>query len=149
MTTSAPRMMFVNLPVSDLSRSRAYFAELGFAFNDVFSDSKAASLVVNDQAIVMLLDRSFFGTFVDRAVADDSSVEVAVGLSASSREEVDALVDRAISLGGSPVREPQDEGFMYGRSFYDLDGHLWELIWMDPAAVSPPPPTAGTNGAGT
>ena len=86
---------------------------------------------------------------VDRAVADDSSVEVAVGLSASSREEVDALVDRAISLGGSPVREPQDEGYMYGRSFYDLDGHLWELIWMDPAAVSPPPATPGTSGLGT
>ena len=149
MTTSAHRMMFVNLPVSDLSRSRAYFAELGFAFNDVFSDSKAASLVVNDQAIVMLLDRSFFGTFVDRPVADDSSVEVGVGLSAATREEVDALVDRAIALGGSPACEPQDEGYMYGRSFYDLDGHLWELIWMDPAAVTPPPPTTGTNGAGT
>jgi hypothetical protein len=129
-------MMFVNLPVSDLAKARAYFTELGFAFNDVFSDSKAASLVVNDQAIVMLLDRSFFGTFVDRPVADDASVEVAVGLSATSRDEVDALVERAITLGGSPACEPQDEGYMYGRSFYDLDGHLWELIWMDPAAVA-------------
>jgi predicted lactoylglutathione lyase len=135
-TTSAPRMMFVNLPVSDLSRSRAYFGELGFAFNEAFSDGNAASLVVNDQAVVMLLARPFFSTFAGKPVADASSVEVAVALSASSRDEVDALVDRAIALGGSPVREPQDEGFMYGRSFYDLDGHLWELIWMDPAAVA-------------
>ncbi|WP_240755455.1 VOC family protein [Nocardioides iriomotensis] len=136
MTTSAPRMMFVNLPVSDLERSRAYFGELGFAFNDVFSDSNAASLVINEQAIVMLLARPFFSTFVSKPVADDSCVEVAVALSADSRDEVDALVDKALALGGSPVREPQDEGFMYGRSFYDLDGHLWELIWMDPAAVA-------------
>lgn len=136
MTTSAPRMMFVNLPVSDLERSKSYFRELGFSFNDVFSDDRAASLVVNDQAIVMLLARSFFSTFVSKPVADDSSVEVAVALSAASRDEVDHLVDKAISLGGAPVREPQDEGYMYGRSFYDLDGHLWELIWMDPAAVA-------------
>jgi predicted lactoylglutathione lyase len=128
--------MFVNLPVSDLARSRAYFHELGFTFNDVFSDSNVASLVVNEQAIVMLLARPFFSTFVSKPVADDSCVEVAVALSADSRDEVDALVDKALALGGSPVREPQDEGYMYGRSFYDLDGHLWELIWMDPAAVA-------------
>lgn len=130
------RMMFVNLPVTDLAKSRAYFAELGFEFNDVFSDSNAASLVVNEQAVVMLLARPFFSTFVSKPVADDSSVEVAVALSADSRADVDSLVDKALALGGSPVREPQDEGYMYGRSFYDLDGHLWELIWMDPAAVA-------------
>lgn len=129
------RMMFVNLPVADLVKSRAYFTALGFEFNDVFSDDNAASLVVSDQAVVMLVARPFFGSFTSKPVADDSSVEVAVALSAASRAEVDTLVDRALTLGGTPVRQPLDEGFVYGRSFYDLDGHLWEFIWMDPAAA--------------
>jgi predicted lactoylglutathione lyase len=133
------RMMFVNLPVADLARSRAYFTQLGFDFNDRFSDDRAASLVVNDQAVVMLLSRPFFSTFVSKPVADDSCVEVAVALSASSRDDVDRLVDRAIALGGAPVRAPQDEGFMYGRSFYDLDGHHWEVMWMSPEAVESGP----------
>ena len=130
------RMIFVNLPVADLEKSVAYFTELGFSFNAQFTDEKATAMVVSDQAFVMLLAKPFFSTFTDKAVADASaSTEVAVGLSAESRQEVDALVDKAAALGGAPCGQPQDHGYMYGRAFYDLDGHLWEFIWMDPTAV--------------
>ena len=127
-------MIFVNLPVQDLDKSVAFFTELGFDFNAAFTDENATCMVVSDQAFVMLLVRPFFATFTRKEVADASVTETTVGLSAGSREEVDALVDRALALGGTAVTPPQDEGYMYGRSFYDLDGHLWDFIWMDPAA---------------
>ena len=127
-------MIFVNLPVQDLDKSVAFFTELGFDFNAAFTDENATCMVVSEQAFVMLLVRPFFATFTRKAVADASVTETTVGLSAGSREEVDALVDRALALGGTAVTAPQDEGYMYGRSFYDLDGHLWDFIWMDPAA---------------
>jgi uncharacterized protein len=128
------RMIFVNLPVQDLDKSVAFFTELGFDFNAAFTDENATCMVVSEQAFVMLLVRPFFATFTRKEVADASVTETTVGLSAGSREEVDALVDRALALGGTAVTPPQDEGYMYGRSFYDLDGHLWDFIWMDPAA---------------
>jgi predicted lactoylglutathione lyase len=128
------RMIFVNLPVQDLDKSVAFFTELGFDFNAAFTDENATCMVVSEQAFVMLLVRPFFATFTRKEVADASVTEATVGLSAGSREEVDALVDRALALGATSVTPPQDEGYMYGRSFYDLDGHLWEFIWMDPAA---------------
>jgi len=127
-------MIFVNLPVQDLDKSVAFFTELGFDFNAAFTDENATCMVVSEQAFVMLLVRPFFATFTRKEVADASVTETTVGLSAGSREEVDALVDRALALGGTAVTPPQDEGYMYGRSFYDLDGHLWDFIWMDPAA---------------
>ena len=130
-----PRMIFVNLPVDDLAKSRAFFSGLGFEFNDVFSDANAASLVVSEQAIVMLLLRPFFARFTRKEVAGPTVTEAALVLSADSRDEVDDLVERALALGASPAGEAQDEGYMYGRSFHDLDGHLWEFIWMDPAAA--------------
>ena len=130
------RMIFVNLPVQDLDASVDFFTRLGFRFNQQFTDENATCLVVSDQACVMLLVRRFFGTFTTKDVADASSTtEVVLAVSAESREEVDTLVDQALALGGSPTTDPQDEGFMYGRSFYDLDGHAWEVIWMDPASV--------------
>ena len=128
------RMIFVNLPVQDLDKSVAFFTELGFDFNAAFTDENATCMVVSEQAFVMLLVRPFFATFTSKEVADASVTETTVGLSAGSREEVDALVDRALALGATAVTPPQDEGYMYGRSFYDLDGHLWDFIWMDPAA---------------
>jgi predicted lactoylglutathione lyase len=131
------RTIFVNLPVDDLAESVAFFTELGLSFNAQFTDDRATCMVVGDQAFVMLLDRPFFASFTRREVAAPNVTECAVGLSAESREEVDRLVDRALALGAAPAADPQDQGFMYGRSFHDLDGHLWELIWMDPAA-SPP-----------
>jgi predicted lactoylglutathione lyase len=132
------RMIFVNLPVDDLATSIAFFTELGFSFNAQFTDERTTCMVVGDQAFVMLLDRPFFGSFTHHEVAGPGVSECAVGLSADSRDEVDLLVDRAFALGAVPAGATQDEGFMYGRSFHDLDGHLWELIWMDPAATPPP-----------
>ena len=130
------RLIFVNLPVADLTRSVDFFTDLGFTFNSQFTDENATCMVVSDQAFVMLLVRPFFSTFVTKEVADPAATTGAIlGLSAASRDEVDALVDRALELGGAPTKEPQDEGFMYGRSFYDLDGHAWEVMWMDPSAV--------------
>ena len=130
------RMVFLNLPVKDLDKSVAYFTQLGFTFNPQFTDENATAMVVSEQAIVMLLVEPFFKTFTGKEIADPAThTEAIVGLSAESREEVDALCDRAIELGGSVAGEPQDHGFMYGRSFHDLDGHLWEFIWMDPAAA--------------
>ena len=128
-------MIFVNLPVQDLDKSVAFFTELGFDFNAAFTDENATCMVVSEQAFVMLLVRPFFATFTRKEVADASVTETTVGLSAGSREEVDALVDRALHLGGAPALPANDEGYMYGRSFYDLDGHAWEVIWMDPASV--------------
>ena len=131
------RMIFVNLPVQDLTRSTDFFTRLGFTFNQQFTDENATCMVISDHACVMLLVRPFFGSFTTKDVADASSAtEVVLAVSAESREEVDTLVDQAIALGGSPTRDAQDEGYMYGRSFYDLDGHAWEVMWMDPAAVS-------------
>jgi predicted lactoylglutathione lyase len=130
------RMIFVNLPVQDLTKSADFFASLGFEFNEQFSDDNATCMVVNEQACVMLLVTPFFAGFTTKEVADAASgTEAIIAVSAGSREEVDALVDKALALGGGPAKEPHDQGFMYGRSFYDLDGHAWEVIWMDTGAV--------------
>jgi uncharacterized protein len=125
------RMMFVNLPVADVARSRSFFADLGFTFNEQFSDGKAACMVVNDSAFVMLLDRDFFATFTSRPVADaTAATEVLVAVSTDSRADVDRVVEAAVTAGGSEVRPPMDEGFMYQRSIADPDGHVWEVLWM-------------------
>ena len=129
------RMIFVNLPVDDLEKSVAFFSSLGFEFNAAFTDEKATCMVLSEHACVMLLVRPFFATFTTKALADAGSTEAILAVSAQSREEVDALVDQALSLGGTPAMPASDEGFMYGRSFYDLDGHAWEVMWMDPVAV--------------
>jgi predicted lactoylglutathione lyase len=129
------RMIFVNLPVRDLRASVDFFTRLGFGFNQQFSDERATCMVLNDQACVMLLVRPFFATFTPKDVADASTTEAILAVSAESRDEVDALVDKALSLGGTAAKEPADQGYMYGRSFHDLDGHAWEVMWMDPHAA--------------
>ncbi len=130
------RMIFVNLPVQDLTKSVDFFSRLGFTFNQRFTDENATCMVVSEQACVMLLVRPFFATFTTKEIADAAThTEAILALSADSREDVDTLVDQALALGGSVAKEPSDEGFMYGRSFYDLDGHAWEVLWMDPATV--------------
>ena len=129
------RMIFVNLPVGDLRASVDFFTRLGFEFNQQFSDERATCMVLNDQACVMLLVRPFFATFTTKDVADASTTEAILAVSAESRDEVDALVDKALSLGGTAANEPADQGYMYGRSFHDLDGHAWEVMWMDPHAA--------------
>ncbi|MFJ8110825.1 VOC family protein [Streptomyces sp. NPDC096132] len=137
MTTPAyQQMIFVNLPVNDLDASKKFFTELGYSINPQFSDDNAASVVISDTIVAMLLTKPFYSTFTKKEIADATKTsEVLVALSAESREKVDELVDRALSLGGSPSGQTQDMGFMYGRSFDDLDGHIWEIVWMDPSAV--------------
>jgi len=130
------QMIFVNLPVNDLGASKKFFTELGYTINPQFSDDNAASIVISDTIVAMLLTKPFYATFTQKEIADATKTsEVLVALSAESREKVDELVDKALGAGGSPAGQTQDLGFMYGRSFDDLDGHTWEVVWMDPAAI--------------
>ncbi|OZC84569.1 MULTISPECIES: VOC family protein [Nocardiaceae] len=130
------RMLFANMPVKDVTATRAFFGGLGFEFNDVFSDENCVSMVVSEQATVMFLAEPRFKDFISDAITDTTqSREVLMCISADSRDEVDSLVDAAITAGGSSWMEPQDHGFMYGRAFRDLDNHVWEVMWMDPSAV--------------
>lgn len=125
--------IFVNLPVKDLERTKAFFSKLGYTFNKQFTDEKAACMVISEDIFAMLLTEPFFIGFIpNKEIADTSkSKEVLIALSKSSRQQVDELVDKAISAGGKQFREPEDHGFMYARSFEDPDGHVWEVIWMD------------------
>lgn len=130
------RMLFVNLAVRDLKKSMEFFSKLGFEFNPKFTDEKAACMILSEQAFVMLLSEPFFKTFTKRELADTSrQTEGLFCLSCSSRAEVDELVKKAIAAGGKHAMDAQDHGFMYGWSFYDLDGHHWEVMWMDPKAA--------------
>lgn len=132
------RKVFINLPVADLDRSKAFFAALGFGFNPQFTDEKAACMVLSSEGFVMLLRREFFATFTQRAVANAvQATEVMVALSCESRDEVSRLTEIALENGGSAAMPPNDYGFMYQSSFYDLDGHHWELAWMDPSHLKP------------
>src|SRR6185312_5190497 len=127
------RLLFLNLPVADLTASRAFFAELGFEFNEKFCDEGAACMVVSDQAYVMLLQRDRFADFVTKPLADPATeTALTACVSATHRTEVDSLADTALTAGATPAKDPQDYGFMYQRSFHDPDGHLWEIAWMDP-----------------
>lgn len=133
-------MIFVNLPVADLPRSMRFFETLGYGFNKQFTDDTAACLVISEHICAMLLTHDKFRQFTDKAIADATKVtEVLTCLSAESRNAVDALVDKAVNAGASEPRPPVDYGFMYGRAFDDLDGHTWEIMWMDPAHVQPAP----------
>ena len=136
MTTTTPRKLFVNLAVRDLERSKRFFSTLGFGFNPKFTDDKAACMIVSDEAYVMLLTEPMFRTFTKRQPCDTTrQTEGLFALSCASRPEVDHLVKTAVAAGGTHAMEPQDHGFMYGWSFYDPDGHHWEVFWMDPKAV--------------
>ena len=135
MATSA-RKIFVNLPVKDLDTPMTFFKALGFSFNAQFTDDTATSMVINDDIYVMLLTHKKFKEFTPKAIADTSKTsEVLTCLSAESKDEVNKMADAALRAGGQKLREPQDYGFMYERSFQDPDGHIWEIMWMDPAAV--------------
>ncbi len=137
MATSRARKMFVNLPVRDLKTSMEFFSKLGFEFNLQFTDDKAACMVVSGEAFVMLLAERFFRTFTKRAICDAAThTEALLAVSCESRGEVDELVRTALTVGGGPALDPVDHGFMYGWSFYDLDGHHWEVLWMDPKVAS-------------
>jgi predicted lactoylglutathione lyase len=131
------RMTFINLPVKDLAKARAFFGSVGFSFDEQFTDENASRVIISDDASVMLEVEPFFGGFIaPQSVADTSaSREVIVGLSADSREEVDDLVGKAVSAGAQELGDAQDDGFMYMRGFLDLDGHQWSFIHMDMAAI--------------
>jgi len=130
------RKLFVNIAVHDLAKSMEFFSALGFTFNKQFTDEKAACMVVSDDAYFMLLTEPFFRSFANREPADPMRVtEGMFALSCNSRAEVDEMVRRAIDAGGTHAKDPIDHGFMYGWSFHDLDGHHWEVLWMDPNAV--------------
>ncbi len=136
MATQTQRLMFLNLAVEDLQRSIAFFRDLGFEFDQRFTDETATCMVVSDHAFVMLLVRDRFRDFTKRELADPRThTEAITALSAESREGVDELVEKALAAGGSAANDPMDMGFMYGRSFYDPDGHLWEVVWMDVDAM--------------
>ncbi|PVC70393.1 VOC family protein [Streptomyces sp. CS081A] len=133
----APQSIFVNLPVKDLDASKAFFEKLGYSFNPQFSDDTAACLVISDTIFAMLLTEKKFKEFTapGKEISDATkATEVLITLSAESREKADELADAALAAGGTLAKDPMDMGFMYGRSFTDLDGHHWEVFWMDPAA---------------
>ena len=131
-----PRKLFVNLPIENVQRTIDFFEALGFTFNPQFTDASATAMLVGEDAYCMLLAKDKFTSFSKRPLGDPQKETSAIfALGVNSREEVDAMVKKAIALGGTHALEPQDHGFMYGWSFYDLDGHHWEVFWMDPAAV--------------
>jgi len=128
--------MFVNLPVKDLKRAVEFFTKLGYKFNPQFTDENATCMIVGEDNYVMLLVETFFKTFTPKAIADaKSSTETLTCLSASSRDDVNRIVDLAAKAGARKYAEPKDYGFMYQWGFEDLDGHLWEYVWMDPAMI--------------
>ncbi len=124
--------VFINLPVKDLDRTMTFFTGLGFTFNPQFSDDKAACMGVSDSIFVMMLTEEYFKTFTRKDVCDArKATEVLIALDAESKEEVERLVAQAGALGATVYADPQDYGWMYQHSFADLDGHQWELVYMD------------------
>ncbi|EJL22563.1 VOC family protein [Brevibacillus sp. BC25] len=128
--------IFVNLPVKDLNKSIDFFTAIGYEFNPQFTDQNAACLVIGENIFAMLLVEEFFQTFTKKELTDSTrSTEVIVALSADSRAQVDEIVNKAFAAGATPSKDKVDHGFMYSWSFQDLDGHLWEFLYMDQGAV--------------
>ncbi|MGW2523652.1 VOC family protein [Streptomyces sp. NPDC001617] len=130
------QMIFVNLATNDVDASKKFFTELGYTINPQFSTDDCACVVISDTIVAMLLSKQRYADFTKKEIADSTRTsEVLLCLSAESREKVDDLVGKAIAAGGTGNDDVQDHDYMYGRSFDDLDGHSWEVVWMDPAAV--------------
>lgn len=128
--------IFVNLPTSDLDRAQAFYSGLGWKINPLFSDENAVCVVIDENLFLMVLTRDFFATFTDKPIADPhATVQVETAFSRESREEVDAIIEKALAAGGREHRQVQDYGFMYARDFEDPDGNLFSALWMDPAAA--------------
>ncbi|MCP4637792.1 MAG: VOC family protein [Methyloversatilis sp.] len=133
-----PQQIYINLPVKDLARARAFYSALGFTLNPQFSNDDAICMVVSDTIYLMLLTEPFFAGFTGKPIADATrTTEVLLCLSRDSRAAVDELVAKALAAGGAVPRPPQDYGFMYGHGFEDPDGHIWELSYMDMSAAPP------------
>lgn len=136
-TPDTPRMIFVNLPVADLARSKAFYEAIGFTNEPRFTDDTAAAMVWSDTIFVMILSHDKWKSFTDRPIADRGSSEVSLALALGSRDAVDAMVGAAAAAGGTADVNPvQDHGFMYGRDILDPDGHVWGPFWMDPAIAN-------------
>jgi predicted lactoylglutathione lyase len=134
---TTPHKLFVNIPVNDLQRSIEFFESLGFTFNTQFTDAGATCMLVGEDAYFMLLDKARFTGFSKRPMGDPRRETNALfALTVSSRAEVDEMVKKAVAAGGTHAVDPQDHGFMYAWSFYDLDGHHWEVFWMDPSSIA-------------
>ena len=130
------RQIFVNLPIKNMERSKAFFGALGFSFNPQFTNEQGACMVISETIYTMLLVEPFFQTFTKKPISDATkATEVLIALSCESRGEVDELVKKALAAGGTAPNPPQDHGFMYGHGFTDLDGHIWELMYMEPGQI--------------
>ncbi|PSL48344.1 hypothetical protein CLV51_1021211 [Chitinophaga niastensis] len=128
--------IFVNLPVKDLNKSVAFFTKLGYTFNGQFTDENATCMIVGEDIFFMLVVENLFKTFTNKEICDTTkSAEAIMGLSADSREAVDALVSKAVAAGATTPNSPQDHGFMYSHGFRDLDGHQWDVFYMDPSTI--------------
>lgn len=126
--------IFVNLPVKDLDRTKTFFSKLGYYFNEQFTNEKAACLVISSDIYIMLLVEPFFKTFIKKEIVDATkNTECLICLSADSKDAVNELVGKAVAAGGSTYNDPKDHGFMYQHGFEDPDGHIWEIMWMDPS----------------
>lgn len=127
--------VFINLPIKDLEKTKAFFTALGFTFNPQFTDEKAAALVLNEEKgmYAMLLTEEFFKTFTKKSIANTTdTIEVINAIGFESKEQVDEILEKAFAAGATPVNEKYDYGWMYGGSFQDLDGHVWEVMYTDP-----------------
>jgi predicted lactoylglutathione lyase len=132
------KQIFVNLPVKDLNKTKDFFSALGFTFNPQFTDENAACMIIGENIYAMLLVEKFFKSFTPKAISDAmTTTEVLIAIDAESREKVDEMIHNAIKAGGMEPRAPQDHGWMYGRSFQDLDGHIWEVLYMDESGMNP------------
>ncbi len=132
--------IFVNLPVKDLNRSKDFFTSIGFTINPQFTDDTAACVVISEDIYAMILTHAKFKEFTKKQIADATqTTEVLTCLTTDSKDKVNEMVDRAIAAGGTEARDPMDYGFMFGRSFNDPDGHIWEVMWMDMNAAPPQP----------
>jgi uncharacterized protein len=128
--------IFVNLPVKDLDRSVDFFTKLGYTFNPQFTDENATCMIIGDNIYAMLLLEPFFQTFTKKQLVNaNTHTEAILAVSMDSKEEVDSFMARVLAAGGVESNDPEDQGFMYSRGYQDLDGHLWDIFWMDPAAV--------------
>lgn len=126
------RMIFVNLPIKNLNATKTFFAALGFSFNPDFSDDKTACMIIEQNIFAMLMEEDRFRDFINNDISDATQAqEVLIALSAGSRAEVDDMLAKALAGGGKPWKPIQDLGFMYGCSFQDIDGHVWEVVYMD------------------
>ena len=132
------KQIFVNFPVKDLTKTKAFFSQLGFTFNPQFTDENATCMIIGENMFAMLLAEKFFKTFIQKDIADTKkTTEVITALQVDSKDEVDEMIKNALNAGGTEPRQAQDYGWMYNRAFEDLDGHLWELFFMDESKMPP------------